>query len=82
MRKEEAFLLEEELAPDSKWEMTQNGKSETPCGAAGLSTVVKKSPTGSSKDHPIGGPKFRPAILEVFAQQLFSSIEGNHGRTD
>jgi hypothetical protein len=28
MRKEEAFLLEEELAPDSKWEMTQNGKSE------------------------------------------------------
>jgi hypothetical protein len=26
MRKEEAFLLEEELAPDSKWEMTQNGK--------------------------------------------------------
>jgi hypothetical protein len=29
MRKEEAFLLEEELAPDSKWEMTQNGKSET-----------------------------------------------------
>jgi hypothetical protein len=82
MRKEEAFLLEEELAPDSKWEMTQNGKSETPCGAAGLSTGVKKSPTGSSKDHPIAEPKFRPAILKAFVQQVLARIEGNHGRTD
>jgi elongation factor P len=29
MRKEEAFLRQEELAPDPKWEMTQNGKLET-----------------------------------------------------
>jgi hypothetical protein len=29
MRKEEAFLRQEELAPDPKWEMTQNGKGET-----------------------------------------------------
>jgi hypothetical protein len=49
------------------------GKVKRTCGAAGLSSVVKKSPTGSSKDHPIGGPKFRPAILEAFAQQLFST---------
>jgi hypothetical protein len=44
VRKKEAFLLEEELAPDSKWEMIQNGKSERTCGAAGLPTV-KKGPT-------------------------------------
>jgi hypothetical protein len=70
MRKEEAFLLEEELAPDSKWEMTQNGKSETPCGAAGLPTFVKKSPTGSSKDHPHHGAK----IPSCYSRSVRSAI--------
>jgi hypothetical protein len=68
MRKEEGSLLEEELARRPRM-----GKVKRTCGAAGFPTVVKTSPTGSTKDHPIAGSKFRPAILEAFVQQLLST---------
>jgi hypothetical protein len=74
MRKEEAFLLEEELAPDSKWEMTQNGKSETHVWCCRSSNSRKKKPDRFEQR----SPHRRAKIPSCYSKSVHSTIISTH----